>query len=213
MVEVQPNPDKKRPIILVGPPKVGRRELREKLIKFESSRFAPAVPHTSRPPKIGDVDGKDFFFISQTEFKSDINAHKFVEYGQFENEFFGTSINAIRDVIKKNRVCVLNLHCQALPVLKNTDLRPYVIFVTLPSFDQLRRLRGTTGEPFNPNVRLQDDELMDLIERAREMDINYGHYFDHQIINQNFEKAFDELLQVANFIETQPQWVPVSWTN
>ena len=54
---------------------------------------------------------------------------------------------------------------------------------------------------------------MDLIERAREMDINYGHYFDHQIINQNFEKAFDELLQVANFIETQPQWVPVSWTN
>ena len=67
---------------------------------------------TSRPPKIGDVDGKDFFFISQTEFKSDINAHKFVEYGQFENEFFGTSINAIRDVIKKNRVCVLNLHCQ-----------------------------------------------------------------------------------------------------
>jgi len=213
MVEVQPNTDKKRPIILVGPPKVGRRELREKLIKYESSRFAPAVPHTSRPPKIGDVDGKDFFFISQTEFKSDINAHKFVEYGQFENEFFGTSINAIRDVIKKNRVCVLNLHCQALPVLKNTDLRPYVIFVTLPSFDQLRRLRGTTGEPFNPNVRLQDDELMDLIERAREMDINYGHYFDHQIINQNFEKAFDELLQVANFIETQPQWVPVSWTN
>ena len=60
---------------------------------------------------------------------------------------------------------------------------------------------------------LQDDELMDLIERAREMDINYGHYFDHQIVNQNFEKAFEELLQVANFIETQPQWVPVSWTS
>ena len=67
---------------------------------------------TSRPPKIGDVHGKDFFFISQAEFKSDINTHKFVEYGQYEDEFFGTSIDAIRDVIKKNKVCVLNLHCQ-----------------------------------------------------------------------------------------------------
>ena len=67
---------------------------------------------TSRPPKIGDVHGKDFYFISQAEFKSDINAHKFVEYGQYEEEFFGTSIDAIRNVIKKNKVCVLNLHCQ-----------------------------------------------------------------------------------------------------
>ena len=54
---------------------------------------------------------------------------------------------------------------------------------------------------------------MDLIERARDMDINYGHYFDHQITNQNLEKAYTELLQLVNFIETQPQWVPVAWNN
>ena len=41
-----------------------------------------------------------------------MNAHKFVEYGQYQDEFFGTSIDSIRNVIKKNRVCVLNLHCQ-----------------------------------------------------------------------------------------------------
>lgn len=55
--------------------------------------------------------------------------------------------------------------------------------------------------------------MLDLIERARAMEINYGHYFDHHIVNQNIEKAFEELLQLTNFIETQPQWVPIAWAN
>eukprot|EP00112_Aurelia_sp_Birch-Aquarium-sp1_P009072 Seg2018.3 transcript_id=Seg2018.3/GoldUCD/mRNA.D3Y31 product="MAGUK p55 subfamily member 5" protein_id=Seg2018.3/GoldUCD/D3Y31 len=213
MIEVEPDATRKRPIVLIGPPKVGRRELRQKLISSEPDRFAPAIPHTSRPPKNGEIDGKDYYFISQNTFQSDIDSHKFVEYGQFEGYYYGTSIDSIKAVTNNNKVCVLNLHCQALPVLKNSTLRPYVAFITLPSFDQIKRLQGTSGEPFNPNVRVKDEELMDLIERAREMDINYGHYFDHQITNQNLDKAYTELLQLVNFIETQPQWMPIAWNN
>ncbi|XP_065065224.1 protein PALS1-like [Rhopilema esculentum] len=214
MVEVQPDQKRKRPIVLIGPPKVGRKQLRQKLINSEPGRFAPAITHTTQEPKHGQVNGRDHYFVSQNDFQNLVKEHKFVEYGPFDDNYFGTSTDAIRDVVNNGQVCVLNLHCQALPVLKNcADLKPYVVFITLPSFEQLRRLRGTGGEPFNPDVRVKDDELIDLIERAREMDINYGHYFDYQIVNQNLDKAYDEVLQLANFIETQPQWMPIAWTN
>eukprot|EP00794_Sanderia_malayensis_P020603 gene20603-22636_t len=213
MVQIYPDPAKKRPIVLIGPPKVGRREMRNRLISTENDRFAPAIPHTSRPPKLGEMNGKDYFFISQDDFQRDIADHKFVEYGQYEGFYYGTSIEAIQKVINNGKVCVLNLHCQALPVLKNSDLRPYVVFITLPSFDQLRKLRQSSGEPFNPNVTVKDDDLVDLIERAREMDIEYGHYFDNQVVNQNLDKAYEELLRLANFIETQPQWIPAAWVH
>ena len=54
---------------------------------------------------------------------------------------------------------------------------------------------------------------MDLIEKAREMDINYGHYFDYTIVNKDLDEAFNELVDVANRLETQPQWIPSSWVH
>ena len=69
---------------------------------------------TSRPPQDGEVDGKDYHFISHNAFQSAIDAHKFVEYGMHQKDFYGTSIDAIRNVTEAGKVCVLNLHCQVI---------------------------------------------------------------------------------------------------
>ena len=69
------------------------------------------IADTSRPPRNGEIDGKDYHFISQSAFQSDINSHKFVEYGQFEGEYYGTSIDSIK-AVTNSKACVLNLHCQ-----------------------------------------------------------------------------------------------------
>ena len=58
------------------------------------------------------MDKKDYNFISRTAFEDDIAAHKFVEHGQYEGHYYGTSLSSIRDVVNRGRVCVLNLHCQ-----------------------------------------------------------------------------------------------------
>lgn len=57
----------------------------------------------------------------------------------------------------------------------------------------------------------KDDELKDIIEKAREMEENYGHYFDMVIINSDIDKAFNELLKEINTLEREPQWVPAIW--
>lgn len=106
-----PRPNCKRPVVLVGPSNIGRHELRQKLME-DTERFAAAVPHTSRPRKDSELDGVDYHFISRPQFEADILAGKFVEHGEYERNYYGTSLDAIRSVVNSSKVCVLNLHPQ-----------------------------------------------------------------------------------------------------
>ncbi|XP_038074632.1 MAGUK p55 subfamily member 5-like [Patiria miniata] len=199
-----PNPDKKRPVVLIGPPKVGRHELRQRLLESEA-RFAAAVPHTSRPKKDHEVHGVDYYFTTRQRFEQDIQTEKFVEHGEYEKNIYGTSLEAIRGVVNESKICVLNLHPQSLKVLKNSDLRPYFIFVCPPSLDRLRQQRTEAGE------LLKEEELREIIEMGRAMEDTYGHYFDYVIIHYDHDRAYTELTHEIDRIQQEPQWVPLSW--
>eukprot|EP00111_Clytia_hemisphaerica_P016102 TCONS_00047658-protein len=213
MIRIHPDPHKKRPIVLIGPPQVGRMEIRQKMISQFPSRFAAAVPHTTRTATSDEENGVDYNFVSRNAFEKSIAAAEFIEHGHFNGHYYGTSFSAVRKVVESGKTCVLNMHCQALPVLKTSNLLPHVIFITVPRIDQLNRLReyDENGEPFNPNVRLKKNELDELIEKARDMSRNYGHFFDKVLINNDLDGVFDEILDICNQLESEPQWVPSSW--
>ncbi len=139
------------------------------------------------------------------QFEQDILSRKFVEHGEYEKAYYGTSIEAIRSVVLQERICVLNLHPQSLKILKGSDLMPFVVFVAPPSLERLKRLKIERSEPVN------DDELKEIIERAREMEDAYGHYFDMVISYADSERAYHMLLEEINLLEREPQWVPASW--
>ncbi|XP_034952722.1 uncharacterized protein sdt isoform X2 [Chelonus insularis] len=199
-----PRASHKRPIVLIGPPNIGRHELRQRLMQ-DSERFAAAIPHTSRPRKGSEVDGQDYHFISRSQFESDILCRKFVEHGEYEKAYYGTSIEAIRTVVNSGKICVLNLHPQSLKILRSSDLKPYVVFVAPPSLEKLRQRRIKSNESF------KEEELKDIIEKAREMEDKYGHLFDMIIINNDTDRAYNQLLTEINSLEREPQWVPISW--
>ena len=67
---------------------------------------------TSRPRKEEEQDSKDYHFVQRHQFESDIVANKFVEHGEFEKNLYGTSLEAIRQVVGSGKICVLNLHPQ-----------------------------------------------------------------------------------------------------
>ncbi|KAH7972323.1 hypothetical protein HPB52_011082 [Rhipicephalus sanguineus] len=129
-----PRPNCKRPVVLVGP----------------------------RPRKDSEIDGVDYHFISRPQFEADILAGKFVEHGEYERNYYGTSLDAIRSVVNSGKVCVLNLHPQSLKMLKHSDLKPYVVFVAPPSLEKLRQHRARQGVP------VREEELRETIERARQ---------------------------------------------
>lgn len=199
-----PRANHKRPIVLIGPPNIGRHELRQRLME-DSDRFAAAIPHTSRARKDGEVDGQDYHFITRAQFEADILARKFVEHGEYERAYYGTSLEAIRSVVNAGRICVLNLHPQSLRILRNSDLKPYVVFVAPPSLEKLRQKKIRSGEAY------KEEELKEIIEKAREMEDKYGHYFDMIINNNDTERAYHQLLNEINILEREPQWVPAAW--
>lgn len=199
-----PRANHKRPIVLIGPPNIGRHELRQRLME-DSERFAAAIPHTSRAKKDGEVDGQDYHFITRAQFEADILSRKFVEHGEYERAYYGTSLDAIRSVVNAGKICVLNLHPQSLKILRSSDLKPYVVFVAPPSLEKLRQKRIRNGEAY------KEEELKDIIEKAREMEEKYGHFFDMIIINNDTERAYHQLLGEINSLEREPQWVPAAW--
>lgn len=98
-----PNNFRKRPIILVGPKMIGQREIWTKLLE-DKNRFSSAVSHTSRPMQPHETNGVDFHFVTRSQFEADINNGKFIEFGQYQNQYYGTSLEAIRKVVRSKKV-------------------------------------------------------------------------------------------------------------
>ena len=93
---------------------------------------------TSRPRKDSEMDGQDYHFVSRPTFESDIDGGRFVEYGEYERNLYGTSLESIRAVVNSGKTCVLNLHPQSLRILKASELKPYVVFIAPPNIERLR---------------------------------------------------------------------------
>ncbi|KAF3831069.1 hypothetical protein GH733_002307 [Mirounga leonina] len=197
--------NRKRPIILIGPQNCGQNELRQRLMNKEKDRFASAVPYTTRSRRDHEVAGRDYHFVSRQAFEADIAAGKFIEHGEFEKNLYGTSIDSVRQVINSGKICLLSLRTQSLKTLRNSDLKPYIIFIAPPSQERLRALLAKEGK--NP----KPEELREIIEKTREMEQNNGHYFDTAIVNSDLDKAYQELLRLINKLDTEPQWVPSTW--
>lgn len=111
-------------------------------------KVSQSVADTSRSRKEGEVDGQDYHFITRAQFEADILSRKFVEHGEYEKAYYGTSLDAIRSVVNSGKICVLNLHPQSLRILRSSDLKPYVVFVAPPSLEKLRQKKIRCGEAF-----------------------------------------------------------------
>ncbi|XP_029984317.1 MAGUK p55 subfamily member 5b isoform X2 [Sphaeramia orbicularis] len=197
--------NRKRPIALIGPTNSGHDELRRRLLSIEPEKFAVAVPHTTRNPRIHERNGREYHFVSRPAFETDLATGKFIESGEYEKNLYGTSTDSVRHIVNTGRICLLCLHTRSLKILRSSNLKPYVIFIAPPSQERLRTLLATEGKTPKP------EELKEVIEKAREMEHNFGHFFDATIVNMDPDQAFHELRRLIDKLDTEPQWVPTSW--
>ncbi|CAM9198009.1 unnamed protein product, partial [Lampetra planeri] len=102
--------NRKRPIALIGPTNSGHDELRRRLLSLEPEQFAVAVPHTTRSPRIHELNGREYHFVSRPGFETDLAAGKFIESGEYGKNLYGTSTDSVRHVVNTGRICLLCLH-------------------------------------------------------------------------------------------------------
>ena len=72
---------------------------------------------------------------------------RFVEHGEYDKQYYGTSLDAVRTVINSGKICVLNLQPLSLQILHESDLKPYVVFLTPPTLQTYRQQRAKYGDP------------------------------------------------------------------
>ncbi|XP_019723524.1 MAGUK p55 subfamily member 5b [Hippocampus comes] len=197
--------NRKRPIALIAPTNSGHDELRRRLLAVEPDKFAVAVPHTTRSPRIHERNGREYHFVSRQGFEADLSAGKFIESGEYEKNLYGTSTDSVRHVVNSGRICLLCLHTRSLRLLRSSNLKPFVIFIAPPSQERLRTLLASERKTPKP------EELKEVIEKAREMEQDFGHVFDATVVNVAPNEAFFEVRKLIEKLDTEPQWVPTSW--
>nr|XP_020751392.1 MAGUK p55 subfamily member 7 [Odocoileus virginianus texanus] len=208
--------EKYRLVVLVGPVGVGLNELKRKLLISDTQHYGVTVPHTTRPRRSQESDGVEYIFISKHLFETDVQNNKFIEYGEYKNNYYGTSIDSVRSVLAKNKVCLLDVQPHTVKHLRTLEFKPFVIFIKPPSIERLRETRKNAkiissrddqgaAKPFT------EDDFQEMIKSAQIMESQYGHLFDKTIVNDDLAVAFNELKTTFDKLETDTHWVPVSW--
>uniref|UniRef100_A0AAR2K2U0 MAGUK p55 subfamily member 7 n=1 Tax=Pygocentrus nattereri TaxID=42514 RepID=A0AAR2K2U0_PYGNA len=209
---------KHRLVILVGPTGVGLNEMKRKLLISDPQHFGVTIPHTSRTKRSQESDGVEYHFISKHLFETDIHNNKFIEHGEYKGNYYGTSVDSVRSVLAKNKVCLLDVQPHTLKHLRTAEFKPYVVFVKPPSIERLRETRKNakiiSGKDDKGSSKpFMEEDFQEMINAAQLMENQYGHLFEKVIVNDDLAAAFSELKLALRKVETETHWVPISWTH
>ncbi|XP_053355660.1 MAGUK p55 subfamily member 4 [Clarias gariepinus] len=204
--------DKHRLIALLGPSGVGVNELRRKLIEINPRTFRGATPHTTRPPKMYEEPRREYHFISRDQFENMVYNNRFVEYGEFKGHLYGTSVDAVKDVLAAGKICIIDIEPYAITSVRTHELKAYIIYIKPPSLAQMKRTRINaqvtgycTDRPF------KDEDFREIEEAGCRMEQHYAEFFDHVIVNDGLQASCVQLMAAVRRAQEEPQWVPVSW--
>ncbi|XP_051173570.1 peripheral plasma membrane protein CASK isoform X3 [Leptopilina boulardi] len=186
----------RKTLVLLGAHGVGRRHIKNTIIAKHPDKYAYPIPHTTRPPRNDEENGRNYYFVSHDEMMADIAANEYLEYGTHEDAMYGTKLETIRKIHEEGRMAILDVEPQALKVLRTAEFAPYVVFIAAPVLQNIADYDGSLE-------RLAKES--DMLKQA------YGHFFDLTIVNNDIEETIAQLEGAIERVHTTPQWVPVSW--
>jgi guanylate kinase len=174
--------------IISGPSGVGKTSLVQAVL-HDFPDIQLSVSCTTRSPRKSEVHGKDYFFLSQEEFKIKIHDQEFLEWTQVYNHYYGTTVTFIENCLKENKSIILNIDVQGAQKLKQFfPLHCVTIFIAPPNLKELReRLirRGT-----------ETKEILEQRLKDAKSEIEASSHFNFVIINDTFLTASEQLKNI-----------------
>ncbi|XP_078143832.1 discs large homolog 1-like protein isoform X12 [Centroberyx gerrardi] len=154
-----------RPVIILGPMK---DRINDDLISEFPDKFGSCVPHTTRPKRDYEVDARDYHFVvSREQMEKDIQDHKFIEAGQYNNHLYGTSVQSVREVAEKGKHCILDVSGNAIKRLQLAQLHPIAIFIKPKSVENIMEM----------NKRLTEEQGRKTFDRATKLEQEFTEHF------------------------------------
>ncbi|XP_044876516.1 disks large homolog 2 isoform X9 [Mauremys mutica] len=185
-----------RPVIILGPIK---DRLNDDLISEFPDKFGSCVPHTTRPKRDYEVDGRDYHFVtSREQMEKDIQEHKFIEAGQYNDNLYGTSVQSVRFVAERGKHCILDVSGNAIKRLQAAQLYPIAIFIKPKSLEPLMEM----------NKRLTEEQAKKTYERALKLEQEFGEYFTAIVQGESLEEIYNQCKLVIEEQSGPFIWIP-----
>uniref|UniRef100_A0A8C6NMI7 Discs large MAGUK scaffold protein 4 n=1 Tax=Nothobranchius furzeri TaxID=105023 RepID=A0A8C6NMI7_NOTFU len=185
-----------RPIIILGPVK---DRINDDLLSEFPDKFGSCVPHTTRPKREYEVDGRDYHFVSSREqMEKDIQSHRFIEAGQYNSHLYGTSVQSVREVAEQGKHCILDVSANAVRRLQAAQLHPIAIFVRPKSLENVLEI----------NTRLTEEQARKAMDRALKLEQDFLECFSAVVDGDSFEEVYHKVKTVIEEQSGPYIWIP-----
>ncbi|XP_016413843.1 disks large homolog 2 isoform X29 [Sinocyclocheilus rhinocerous] len=193
-----------RPVIILGPMK---DRINDDLISEFPDKFGSCVPpanssdqeDTTRPKRDYEVDGRDYHFVSSREqMEKDIQDHKFIEAGQYNDNLYGTSVQSVKYVAERGKHCILDVSGNAIKRLQVAQLYPIAIFIKPRSIESLMEM----------NKRLTEEQAKKTYDRAMKLEQEFGEYFSALVQGDTLEDIYNQCKMVIEEQSGPYIWIP-----
>ena len=175
-------------VVISGPSGVGKGTVRKALFELEGHDLVYSISMTTRPPRVGEVDGEDYYFVTKEEFQKRIQEDKFLEYAEFVGNYYGTPRDKVEEQIELGKEVVLEIEVEGALQVREKAKDGVFVFIAPPTKEALfrRLLRRGTEDPKSIQKR------MDKAER----EFPLAHKYDYIVVNDEVTNAADRILAI-----------------
>jgi len=177
-------------IVLSSPSGAGKTTLVKMLSKIDN--YEISISHTTRKPRLNEVDNEDYYFVKEEEFKRLINNQEFLEYAKVFSNFYGTTRTPVIDKLNKGKNILFDIDWQGADQIKNKklDYKLITFFILPPSKEVLFE-------------RLSNRDMRDKLiveERMKQFGRDVLHWinYDYVVINNDLENCYSKIVNLIN---------------
>lgn len=189
MTRPLPIDETKRGVMLVisGPSGAGKSTICRRLLEDDQVEFS--ISATTRTPRRGEVDGRDYYFLDKERFRAHIEQGEFIEWAEVHGNLYGTLRGPMEDALDRGKVYLVEIDVQGGAQLKALELPGVYVFIAPPSLKELRRRlvgRGTDApEVIERRLRKANEEML-----AQDR-------YDHVIVNDDVDEAIAKVRRLV----------------
>ena len=175
-------------VVISGPSGVGKGTVRTALFDMPNNNLVYSVSMTTRPKRPGEIDGVDYYFVSEAEFLKRKKSGKFLETAEFVGNYYGTPLDKVNEQLDLGNEVVLEIEVDGAQQVKKKMPDCVMIFIVPPGknalYERLRR-RGTESEEI----------IVERIEKANR-EFKLAHRYDYIVVNDEVHNAADRIMAI-----------------
>ena len=177
-------------LALSSPSGAGKTTLSKRLLS-QNPDVVLSISTTTRPPRPGEVDGTDYYFVSEDEFRAKIDTDEFFEWAEVFGHFYGTPKTPVLDAIERGRDVIFDIDWQgAQKIAEQADADTVRVFILPPSLVLLEDRLNKRGQD-------EADVIRDRMRRAKG-EISHWDEYDYVIVNDDFARALEKLTLILH---------------